>query len=193
MKAELFKLDTAIFRTVLEAFIQQEMTRAVREFLRAALARIPVRTGFMRGSFTELVDFFKAGVNTTSGGNFREFYYPDRILKSPRAGVKFVTPPQQVLRRVGNQVIFTLDNKIRYYQINDLGNKIPSAPWESSKEGLAAMANWLEGAANRFPDISEIVTRIFITASSSGISYSERNPDITALLATRELNIRGFS
>ena len=198
LEAELYRLDENVFRTVTEAFIKQEMTKAVKEFLLACLVRIPARTGFLKGSFTDVANFFNAtGTGAGSDGSTAklEYYYlgkRNRILKTPRSGIKFATLPNQVLKRRGDQIIFELESKISYFQANDLGPRVPGAPWNSVKEGLAAMTNYLEGSPSRFPRIDSLLTTITIRASGTSITKSSKDPDVGAILATRQLLIEGF-
>jgi hypothetical protein len=199
MTAELFKLDENVFRTVTESFMKQEMIKAVKEFLLASLPRIPARTGFLRGSFTEIANAFGAqGTGAGLGGTSskREFYYPyrgaSRILKTPRSGIKFASPVTQILRRSGDRIIFDLVNTIRYFEGNDFGSRTPGAPWGSTKEGLAAMVNYLERAADRFPRIDSILTQITVRSTGTTTSVSSKPPNVGAILASRQLRIEGF-
>lgn len=198
LTAELFELDINVFQTVTDAFIKQEMTKAVKGFLLAALLRIPARTGFLKGSFTAVAHSFdvrNTGAGTPGYSTIDEYYYVskrNRILKTPRAGIQFVTNPGDVLRKQGNQIIFELDNKISYFQANDIGNGVPSAPWNSLKEGYAVMVSYLEGSTNRFPKIDSLLTKLTIRASGHSITTDKQVPDVGAILATRELLIEGF-
>jgi hypothetical protein len=47
-------VDEVAFDRVLKDFVEREMKRAVRAFLKACLARIPVQTGFLTGAFSEI-------------------------------------------------------------------------------------------------------------------------------------------
>ena len=198
LDAELAILDSAVFDKVVEAFIRQEMTKAVKEFLKACLVRIPQRTGFLRGSFKDIVDFFK--VSGTGAGNSGyatkpEYYYHtpgNRLLKKPLYGTRFATPPGQVLKRTSQGVVFTIDSEIKYFAANDFSARIPSAPWHSLKEGLAAMTNYLEGAPNRFPKIEAIMGTMTIRTRGTGTSTSTSQPDVSAIMATRSLLLEGF-
>lgn len=67
LKAELFSLDEKRAKNVVKKFIDTVMRTAVRVFLKAFLAKIPVRTGFLKGAFRELGTVFDA--RTASRGN----------------------------------------------------------------------------------------------------------------------------
>ncbi len=199
MTAELYQFDQGVFRTVTEAFMKQEMTRAVKEFLLAALVRIPQRTGFLRGSFSEIANAFNAkgtGAGLPGYSNQPEYYYTRRgaarILKTPRSGLKFVTAASQVLTRQGDQIVFNIVNTIRYFESNDFGSPIPGTPWGSVKEGLAEMVNYLEGSPGRFPNIESILTRFTVRTTGTSTTTTTKTPNIGQILTTRQLLIEGF-
>lgn len=198
MDAELATLDSSLFNQVVEAFMRQEMTKAVKEFLKACLPRIPLRTGFLRGSFKDIVDRFKVqgtGSGQSGYSTKPEYYYHtpgSRILKKPLYGTRFATPPDQVLKRTSSGVVFTIDSEIKYFAANDFGARVPGAPWQSLREGLAAMTNYLEGSPNRFPRIESILGTMTIRTRGTSTSTSKSGPDASAVLATRSLLMEGF-
>lgn len=61
LTANVYTLDIKDFDKVKEAFMVSEMQKGVRAFLKACLARIPVRTGFLRGAFRQIINEFKVG------------------------------------------------------------------------------------------------------------------------------------
>jgi hypothetical protein len=65
LDALVYALDIDDFNKVVDAFINTEMQRGIRAFLKACLARIPVRTGFLKGAFREIIRKFSATGNTT--------------------------------------------------------------------------------------------------------------------------------
>lgn len=198
MDADLAVLDSAVFDKVVDAFMRQEMAKAVQHFLRACLPRIPQRTGFLRGSFKDIVDYFK--VTGTGAGNSGystkpEYYYHtpgSRTLKKPLYGTRFATPPAQVLKRTSSGVIFTIDSEIKYFAANDFGPRVPGAPWQSLKEGLAAMTTYLEGSVNRFPKIESLLGTMSIRTRGTGTQVSTTHPSADAIIATRTLLLEGF-
>lgn len=198
MEADVFVLKAEILKKVTEAFVRQEMTKAVKIFLRICLPMIPRRTGFLRGSFSDIARFFKVtGTGAGEGGYATkpEYYYHtsgSRTLKKPLYGTKFATTPTQVLHRVGGKVVFEIDNAIRYFAANDTGSGVPSAPWNSVKEGLSAMTSYLEGAPQRFPKIEALFTKMTIRARGRSVTKSQQDPDVDGIIATRELLIEGF-
>ena len=198
MVADVVTIKSDVFNRVVEGFMRQEMTKAIGEFLMACLARIPARTGFLKGSMADIVKFFKVrGTGSGQGGysTTNEYYYPTRgvkILKRPLSGTGFATPPDQVIQRQGRNLIFNLDSDIRYWAANDFSARVPGAPWNSIKIGLAAMTTYLENAVNRFPKIDVMFTRTTIRVKGRNISKSSQNPNPAGVLATRDLIIGGF-
>ncbi len=198
MTADVFVLKPEILNKVTEAFIRQEMTKAVKIFLRTCLPKIPRRTGFLRGSFSDIAKFFKVtGTGAGEGGYATkpEYYYHTagtRILKKPLYGIRFATPPSEVLRRVGSKILFEFGSDIRYFAANDVGSRVPGAPWNSVKEGLAAMTSYLEGSPQRFPKIEALLTKMTIRTQRTSVTKTEENPDVNGIIATRELLIEGF-
>jgi hypothetical protein len=198
LTADVFTLKAEILKKVTDAFIRQEMTKAVKIFLRTCLPKIPRRTGFLRGSFSDIARFFKVtGTGAGEGGYATkpEFYYHsagNRIPKKPLYGTRFATPPEQVLRQIGSNVVFELDNAIKYFTANDVGSGVPGSPWNSVKEGLSAMTSYLEGSPQRFPKIEALFTKMTIRAVGRSVTKTEQNPDVDGIIATRELLIEGF-
>jgi hypothetical protein len=198
MEAELATFDPSDFDKVVTAFIRQEMTKAVQEFLKACLPKIPQRTGFLRGSFKDIVDYFKVpgtGAGNSGYSTKPEYYYHtpgSRILKKPLYGTRFATPPAQVLKRTSSGVTFTIDSEIKYFAPNDFGSRVPGAPWGALKEGLAAMTNYLEGSSSRFPRIESIMGTMTIRTQGTSTSTSENHPDVDGVIATRTLLLEGF-
>lgn len=198
MDAELAVLDSSIFYKVVDAFMQQEMNKAVKIFLKACLVRIPQRTGFLRGSFADIVNYFK--VTGTGAGNSGystkpEYYYHtpgNRILKKPLYGTRFATPPAQVLKRTSSGVVFSIDSEIKYFAANDFTGRIPGAPWQSLREGLAAMTSYLEGTSHRFPQIESILGTMTVRTRNGNTTTSTTQPDVNSILATRTLLLEGF-
>ena len=275
LKADLWILKEGDLTEYVAEFRLFEMRRAVKAFLKACLAKIPVRTGFLRGSFSDLKQAFGissgagdlstrfkssrgktskerelieedrrvAALLTLIGSKYREefhsgelrlererekgkkiplspeeslrkrrealdkekrkafvrhkkllqaklkrqgkrrssiqykeYYYPPvgkKILKTPTSGIPFVSKQEDLLKTEGEIIIFELVNRITYYRINDFYSRIAGAPWESLDAGAAAMLSSLEGSANRFIDISQIVTTFRIDCRQKALSTSE--------------------
>lgn len=186
MKAEMYTLNRTDFELAVGEFMTIVMRRAVQEFLKACVARIPVRTGFARGSFGDLNQAFGVEDQVTSSGQ-REFYYhsqSERVLKTPTSGRRFVTGPGSVLTKTGEGITFNLDNAIKYYPIVAKG---------STEQGLQAMNQYLKEAINDFFSIQSLLTKTTIEVSPSGSqSSSTERPDLTMILSKRELMTRGF-
>jgi hypothetical protein len=186
MEAEMYTLNRTDFELAVGEFMNIVMRRAVQEFLKACVARIPVRTGFARGSFGNLTREFGVPDQVT-GNNQREYYYHSKgqgVLKSPTSGRQFVTDPNGVLTKTGSGVTFNLDNAIKYYPFIANG---------SNEAGLKAMNEYLKGAINDFFAIQALLTKTTIRVSAEGTQSSVVNrPDMNTVLSQRELMTRGF-
>lgn len=258
MDANLLSLDADDFDEVADEFMQTVMRKAIRAFLKACTAKIPVRTGFMRGSFKDMQAFFG---NVASGGSapdlnptlaaifgdkkifkereeakdikvskagkiarlkalrnerlkafnrtkanlkakgistrrlrFEEFYYSGKgkkILKTPTSGTQFVTDPEQTLVRRGDSVVFTFVNSIAYYQVNDFGSRIPSAPWGSLEAGQTALVDSLNRGIRRFPAITELMGLFRIAVRDAQITQTKTRPNIRGVISSMVSRING--
>lgn len=56
--AKIAVLEPDDLSKIVKAFVRTEMTRGIKAFLKACLARIPIRTGFLRGAFQGLIRQF---------------------------------------------------------------------------------------------------------------------------------------
>jgi hypothetical protein len=186
MEAEMYTLNRTDFELAVGEFMNITMRRAVQEFLKACVARIPVRTGFARGSFGNLTREFGVEDQVT-GNSQREYYYHSRgqgVLKTPTSGRQFVTDPSNVLTKTGSGVTFNLDNAIKYYPFIANGG---------TEQGIAAMNAYLRQAINNFFPIQSLLTKTTIRVSSTGNQSSTvERPNMDAVLSQRELMTRGF-
>lgn len=247
MEATLYTIDDASYKRFVDRWKEQIMRAGVKQFLRAALARIPKRTGFLRGAFSKIRREFSDAKGGRSGNDEgeanllsrifgqntgrhrvnpkaddpadrekriralmqkhekranpkgkgtggKEYYSASiggkgaKILKTTTSGIQFATPPEKVLQFTDNIVTFQLDIAISYYRINDFYAKIKGAPWQSMMEGGSAMANWLGKAADRFPDITQILVRQKIVLRGSRIGKTTDQQ----IQASRFLEIGGL-
>lgn len=67
LDADLLSLDAEDFDEVADAFMETVMRKAIKAFLKACTKKIPVRTGFMKGSFGGLQRYY--GYGDTSGAD----------------------------------------------------------------------------------------------------------------------------
>lgn len=72
MDATLYTLDDNQFKKFVDKWQEEIMRGGVRQFLRACLKVIPSRTGFLRGSFTEIRRHFAKGTAGGAGGGEHE-------------------------------------------------------------------------------------------------------------------------
>jgi hypothetical protein len=75
LKADLITIDVPNMEGLLTKFMDKIMFRAIRVFLKACLAKIPVRTGFLRGAFRNLGDAVNAGSTGRGSGDSIDVRY----------------------------------------------------------------------------------------------------------------------
>lgn len=85
LDASIYSLDINDFKEVVEIFMGSEASRAVKMFLRACLARIPIRTGFLRGSFRELQKAFDPSSGPRLNPFLAELLSNEKLFKEREA------------------------------------------------------------------------------------------------------------
>ncbi len=195
MEATLYTLDDQEFFDFVNKWRYEVIKGSIRKFLRATLSRIPRRTGFLRGAFSNMRTEYSIGaLPGDTGGNsaLREYYTHGRglkVLKTPTSGIPFATKAADTLRFNDNVATFLLDIEISYYRINDNFHRIKGSPWNSLLEGGSVMANALGAAADLFPAITQILAKQKIVQRGSGINQTRISPNI---IASRALKITGL-
>lgn len=198
LKADLKTANKADLIKFINGFMKREMIKAVKEFLKIALNKIPKRTGFLRGSFTNIVKRFNVpGTGAGTGGYWdkREWYYPGKgtkILKTPITGIKYATDPNDVLTSTQTSIRLRLGSDINYYEPNDQGTRVPSPPWLSLQSGSEAMILYLQSAFKRFPSITKVLGTLVIHTDKT-IRKRRINPNVDSIITTEELLIKGFN
>lgn len=153
------KINKQKFTVKLKEHLQVHIRLAAREFLKAAIPKIPVWTGFSAGSLGHLASFagYTYSVNpiTTGGRSFtfsrrgsrfrsqtlkqRHYYYHPgggKVLKTPTAGGRFATPTTAIVKISNNQITFNYNVTISYFNVSDIRKSIsPRSPWRSFEAG----------------------------------------------------------
>lgn len=143
------EFDSKKYTEAFVAYVEDLMRLAAGEFAKAALARIPVRTGFVAGAFGSLEDLLgtKARLNPIVS-TVREFYYPPggtKILKTPESGRAFATQGHDIFKREGTTLTFSYDIDITYFKINEASAGFaPTAPWQAFTAGEKAFVDYIE-------------------------------------------------
>lgn len=180
-RMEIPEVDHKAYGRALLDHVEKILKGAGREFAKTALLRIPVRTGFVSGSFGNLVDLVGAGARFNpiivatrraianflsredqAAGARREYYYPPgggKILKTPQSGRGFATAKDKIFQRTTTSIIFTFQVDIRYFTINDLvSGHAPTAPWGAFIAGEIAFNQYVEKNLTKdIPRIEEYV------------------------------------
>lgn len=187
---ELPRIDMNKFEQEFQTSFRQLMELAARAFLLQTVIRIPVRTGFLRGAFTPLENL--VGAVQAQGPNrppqvrrnrrpgarervlLREYYYygGQKLLKTTRSGIQFATPEEQIFQlpkvtRTGStNFVFKFNVDISYFGPNDTKRMrtVPSTPWNSYKEGIAAFVETMKRQfPNYFPTLDKYVIHVRYT------------------------------
>ena len=170
-----YEFDVDAYKTELMRNIEIAVKAAAKEFAKAALARIPIRTGFVAGSFGTLSDLlgsagrflpivqftrrliraaktFLAKEGLISQG--REYYYPEsggKVLKTPESGRQFATQSEDIFKWRDLVFVFTYAVDISYFRINDsIPGHAPTAPWHAFLAAQDAFEQYLTSVGLRF-------------------------------------------
>jgi hypothetical protein len=176
------QIDQRRFIGALEQVIEEAMIKAIRAFLVAAVPRVPIYTGFARGTFRNLEDIagrveraqggFRIRGNrrgssiksVAARGRDRPRYYKG-VLKTQDSGRQFATPPSGVLTKIKGKtsVSFKFSVNIDYF------DKLDREKWKSFDAGMkafnATLTQALKNLTARNPilgktfDIKQYITR----------------------------------
>lgn len=149
-------VTVANFIQSLRNFAREEMRKAISASLGAMLSRIPIRTGFLSGSFIKAVVKYGLAHNPVGFTSRAEYYREGglKVLKSESSGQQFV---EDQFTESPTLFEFDLQNAIIYWRINDFTQKGRGTPWLSIDAGRAAFFDYLQGISTRFPDINELI------------------------------------
>lgn len=166
---DLLEFDSTGYTAAVNRAIEAEFRQAAREFIRAAYPLVPVQSGMARGSFLNIGRFLRVAV-PIAPRRFNQRYYPPgggaSIPKTPESGASLSTPPNQIIRRDGNRVIFEFNTRVFHYTLEDLIG-VRSGPWGSFAAGRAAFMTRMRNLRNRLPNIGSYITRTTITYGRS--------------------------
>lgn len=164
-KIETPELTVANFVEALKAFARSEMRLAIKASLEAMLSRIPIRTGFLSGSFVKVAAKYGLAHNPVGFTSKPEYYRIGnlKVLKTESSGQDFI---EDRFTENGTLFQFDLENSIIYWQINDLLQRGSGTPWLSLDAGRAAFLNQLSTASDRFPDINTLLGSVLVTVKS---------------------------
>jgi hypothetical protein len=183
-----FKIDPRRLNGRILAATRRAMLDAAKEFLIAAAPKVPIDTGMARGSFLNMVHLLESsglgnvsdsvigGVPTTpqrtlKNGKPLTYYHSGggRYPKTPyTAQSKFSTQPDQILKKVGDMVVFSYKSDVDHYNAND-----EKLGWHSFRRGTEAFANKLR-KFHPF-DVTEYVIKISYITGNHASGYSSQS------------------
>jgi hypothetical protein len=143
-----FTLNRSSYTATLDTAIKRQIRQAARAFFKVASESVPVRTGFARGAFTNILEAIggsgAGGSNpaatfinavalisqsrfTTGRGRNRRYNAPTeyytgsggRVLKTPDSGKQFATDPTDIFEASEGYYSFNFNIAITYFDIND--------------------------------------------------------------------------
>jgi hypothetical protein len=133
-----------------------ELQRGLRRLMREAaavyynnlIARIPVDTGFLAGSFDAIKKASGASGSPAPAlrqikGQFYTHFGGHKVAKNTTSGIPFATSPENVLTEITDgkfkyKLVFYFKNDIRYYPINDLYGANGRTPWRFTEKAVRA-------------------------------------------------------
>lgn len=203
IKATLFTFEfkRQEFSKAFDSAIQREMRNAARAWYRAAVAQVPVRTGFAAGTLLNLTTAIGLSAATNRAGflkreemrrgkarllkpRLREFYHHGSgsiTLKTPESARRFATPPGRVFTNFGGKYFFNYAVSVAYYRINELEAhpKIRNTPWKSFQAGEEAFQQYLlDVGLKRLPSINSYISSTEVRVGRDGVSISKKNQRI---------------
>lgn len=166
-----YELNAAGYTAAMKKYLDQQARLAAREFAKEALRRIPIRTGFVAGSFGTLTDLLGSGarfnpivaftrrVLSAAGKLFGrkkkpevgangqiEYYHGSggKVLKTPTSGRRFATAAEDIFKWEGDVLIFKYEVDISYFSVNDnFPGHSPTAPWSAFLAGQRAFEDYM--------------------------------------------------
>lgn len=166
-----FEFKRAEFSDAFKKAIQLELRNGAKEFVKAALPRVPVRTGFARGTLLNLADAIGYNAASNKEGFNRKLMskrlkvknvsvngkleYYEGVPKTPENARQFSTQINKVFTNNGRTFSFNYENTVLYYEIND-----ERYQWRSFIFGSEAFISYLERVGlQRLPAITEYIIK----------------------------------
>lgn len=158
MRAFDFKFDKAGYTRALRDVVEQEFKAAIRAFLAAAEARIPVRTGQAKGTLQPLAEFADYKLNI-SPVEERAGRGPDTALG--KLNVTFDWPSFSISFKVDLDYFEVLDTQATYVH-STTGKEVSAKgiPWLAMEHGREAFKDHLKKNLKRnIPKVTKFLTR----------------------------------
>lgn len=158
--ADKLTLNVDAFKRDLSAQAEVQMKEAAKAFIREAASKVPVRTGFARGSLIPLAEASGAELLFTVFDAARTEFYQG-IPKSPETGALFGTPADQIFTREGNIFFFNYESRVIYYALQDVfRGRSPTSPWGSFEAGSEAFLAYMATTGIRnLPSLFNYITK----------------------------------
>jgi hypothetical protein len=173
-EAEVIRLDHKAFSKTAIETLEVQMRNAAREFLRAAIPRVPIDTGMAVGSFLNIGRFLRVAVPRGPGPYSRKHpnwkkpqtythFDGTKMPKTPESGASLSTQPEDAFQRNGGEVSFDFRSEVYHYILNDVG--IVHGPWQSFSHGRAAFERYTrEILPTKLPKVYEFIVKNTISS-----------------------------
>jgi hypothetical protein len=162
--------DVNFFINYVSKLIETDMNNGIKLFMQVLLTRIPVLTGFLRGSFTPVADRF--GVqNNVSPINTRPMFYKKNLLKTPTSGQGFT---KAKLIKSGTLIMFQINVDIEYMAINDFNSRGSGTPWQAIDSATQAFVIYMQSIGDRLPILTPVLSTYTIRLEGKSISQTIR-------------------
>lgn len=184
--ASVEKFDKEAYKAAVDAAVYKAFVKALQKFLLAAVPRIPVWTGMLRGAFRNVEDIAgkvtgesksTAGVRIRKGrkGGGRDtttrlaYYYPPsgtRVRRTPETGRQFATASKDIIDVTGGSLAtgrtayyLKFEVNITYFDLLD-----EKRGWNAWKLGTTAAEEYVRNNLV-LPDPLKFTTRKLIKSS----------------------------
>jgi len=184
--ASVEKFDKEAYKKAVDEAVRIAFIKALQKFLLAAVPRIPVWTGMLRGAFRNIEDIagkVTAESKVSSGFRIRKgrkgggrdtttrvaYYYPPgggRVQRTPEAGRQFATAPNDIMDITGASLAtgrtayyLKFEVNITYFDLLD-----EKRGWNAWKLGTSAAEEYVRSNLV-LPDPLKFTTRKLIKSS----------------------------
>lgn len=151
------KIGTGKYTKALEDKLERLIKQAAKEWMRAVILRVPVLTGFAKGSIKfaggDLASFLNVSVPINPISKNTRYYRHStgrRTEKTPEKGGLYST---YNFTSEQHRFRFNYRNNISYFLVNDFFGKGTHTPWNSMIEGRRAFSKYIRENLISLPKI----------------------------------------
>lgn len=162
--------DVDFFMKHISKLIEKEMEIGIQIFFQNLLSRIPVLTGFLRGSYAPIA--LKYGVqDNVSAINTRPMFYKKTVLKTPTSGQSYT---KGKIIKSGTLIMFELRTNIDYMAINDFNSVGSGTPWGAIDAATQGFVKYMENIGNKLSILTPVLSTYVVRVEGTGVSKTIR-------------------